>query len=60
MTFGFDKCRTMLFYEGRSDTVLPSASIHHPDLEETYKYLGVLEADGVKLYVMKNPTDYYL
>ena len=57
MTFGFDKCRTMSILRGKMsagpDTVLPIGCIHHLNFEETYKYLGVLEADGVKHDVMK-------
>jgi len=36
-----------------ADTVLPTGSICHLDLDETYKYLGVLEGDGVKHDVTK-------
>ena len=47
--FGFDKCATLAITKGKvSETQgmnLPNNNIKGLNLDETYKYLGILQAD---------------
>ena len=61
MEFGFDKCATITITKGRvSETEgmsLPNNNyIKGLKQEETYKYLGILQADDVKLIHVKKKT----
>ncbi|XP_063596689.1 uncharacterized protein LOC134773418 [Penaeus indicus] len=57
MEFGIKKCRVLVMKKGRhhkSGIELASEDkIKEIDLEEGYKYLGVLEADSIKEKIMK-------
>ena len=59
MEFGISKCATLVMKRGRYKSsdgiILPNEEvIKEVDMEEGYKYLGVLEADGMKDSKMKD------
>ena len=61
MTFGLDKCIKATFIRGKlkytSSIVLDTdTKIKELDQEETYKYLGIEEGDGIRHGKMKERT----
>ena len=66
MEFGISKCSTMVLKHGKivdsADMVLPNGQqIKGLKTEESYKYLGILEADNIKQDLMKDKfrEEYY-
>ncbi|XP_067950259.1 uncharacterized protein [Watersipora subatra] len=58
MKFGLDKCATIIMIRGqltgRGNIMLPNETeIHELEDNESYKYLGVMEADDIKQSEMK-------
>lgn len=58
MRFGIQKCATIVMKRGKKEEddgiLLPDGQIMHDLGNENYKYLGVLEADKVKMNEMKD------
>jgi len=58
MEFGFDKCSSLIIKRGTvvesSKIVLPTGTIKALAVDDSYKYLGVLEAEGFKHAEMKS------
>ena len=60
MEFGLDKCATLAIIKGKvtetQDVNLPNNNIKGLNLDETYKYLGILQADDIKHTQVKKKT----
>ena len=52
MEFGLDKCATLAITTGKVTEIegmnLPSNNIKELNLDETYNYLSILQADNIK------------
>ena len=52
MEFGLDKCATLAIIKGKVTETqgmnLPNNNIKGLNLDDTYKYLGILQADDIK------------
>ena len=60
MEFGLDKCATLAIIKGKVTKTqgmnLPNNNIEGLNLDETYKYLGILQADDIKHKQVKKKT----
>ena len=60
MEFGFDKCATLAIIKGKVTETqgmnLPNNNIKELNLDETYEYLGILQADDIKYKQVKKKT----
>ena len=60
MEFGLDKCATLAIIKGKvtetQDMNLPNNNIKGLNLDETYKYLGILQADDITHKQAKKKT----
>ena len=60
MEFGLDKCATFAINKGKVTETqgmnLPNNNIKGLNLDETYKYLGILQADDIKHKQVKKKT----
>ena len=60
MEFGLDKCATLAITKGKVTQTeglnLPNNNIKGLNLDETYKYLGILQADDIKHKQVKKKT----
>ena len=60
MEFDLDKCATLIIIKGKvtqtQDMNLPKNNIKRLNLDETYKYLDILQADDIKHKQVKKKT----
>ena len=60
MEFGLDKCAALTIHKGKAthtqDLTLSNNTMKELSLEESYKYLGVLQAENVKHRQVKKQT----
>ena len=60
MEFGLDKCATLAIIKGKvietQGMNLPNNNIKGLNLDESYKYLGILQADDIKHKQVKKKT----
>ena len=60
MEFGLDKCATLAITKGKVTETegmnLPNNNIKGLNLDETCKYLGILQADDIKHTLVKKKT----
>ena len=63
MEFGLDKCATLAIIKGKVTETqgmnLPNNNIIGLNLNETYKYLGILQADDIKYKQIKKKLGEY-